>query len=231
MSEYKIGNELFVNYKFFFDIVGIKDNIVELQYYHKSGYPNTEINKANVALQLDQINFVEHRGNYIVVKISEKILKEKLGNVYDNLLIQEDVYLKLMKEDASMADANGPINVDLNVDTNDNNMAILNRKEFIKMNKGKGVVDLRHSKNMINTLSNMGKTLNKKYYPADMSKGYKKFDIPYVVTEISNYNEFVKNKNEEDDDDNIDLFFNLEQDRIDFNNNYEKKNKKLAKFL
>lgn len=225
MNDYKAGDELFVNYKFFFDALAVKDNTIELQYFHKSGYPNTEINKGNIALPVDQVGFVEHRGNYVAVKISEKLLKEKLGNVYDNLLVQDDVYHKLMNEEA-----NGPINADLNVEVNDNDMAILNRKEFLKMNKGKGVVDLRHSKGMINALSDMGKMLNKQYYPSDMSHGYRKFDTPYVVTEISKYAE-LQQKSEELDDPENNLMLNLEQDRVNFNRDYEKNYKKLQNLL
>lgn len=179
MYEFKHGDELYANFKYFFDVLSVNEQDIELQYFYRAGYPNTEITKAIIKLPLSAVTFVEHMGKYIAVKIDEKILKEKLGSIFDNLLVQSDVY-NILKEDAEVT-VGGDVDMEPSHD-----FVVMNRDEFLRMNKGKGVVDLRNTKATLNSLKKMGDKLNKKFYPKNFSKGFYKFDTFATIYENVN---------------------------------------------
>lgn len=184
MYNFKQGEELYANFKYFFDVLSVNGQDIELQYFHRGGYPNTEINKAILKLPLSAVTFVEHMGNYIAVKVDEKQMKEKLGSIFDNILVQSDVY-NMLKEDVEVT-VGGDVDMEPSHD-----FVVMNRKEFLKMNKGKGVVDLRNTKSTLNSLKKMGDQLNHKFYPKNFKKGFYKFDTFDTIYESAKTIEHV----------------------------------------
>lgn len=102
--KFEPGQQLYVNNKWFFDILESKDGTLECRIKYKEA-PNRQFYLyKTIKLSESLITIVESNDLFISARVDEKRLKEQFGSLIDRIIKEQNPYLYKVNEEAS-ADA------------------------------------------------------------------------------------------------------------------------------
>ncbi len=95
-----IGDQLYVNEKWFWDVIGITNDMAIIQIYYIFGYPKPQITRKSFKYPIKDI-FIESESMYKNTSIDENKLRKVIGNLIDQILIQDNILESIILEDGS----------------------------------------------------------------------------------------------------------------------------------
>ena len=87
----KIGDQLFVNSKWYFDVIGIYGEDLLIQVFYMFGYPKSQITRKTFKINKNLIFIEKENDIFKFVSVSEPKLKLIIGNLINQLLIQTEL--------------------------------------------------------------------------------------------------------------------------------------------
>ena len=96
-----IGDQLFINNKWYWDVMGISNDMAIIQVYYMYGYPKPQISRTSFKFPIKDM-FLEEDNLYKIVSVDETLLKKTIGNLINQILIQDSI-LESVNEDGGAA--------------------------------------------------------------------------------------------------------------------------------
>lgn len=103
----KIGDQLFVNNKWYFDVIGIYGEDLLIQIFYMFGYPKQQITRKAFKINKNLIFIEKENDIYKYVSISENKLKTLIGTLIDQILIQADLDLSIVVKESIINEDGG----------------------------------------------------------------------------------------------------------------------------